>query len=248
MENSILSSILEKDGVIPVFKKDKRTDNNNYQLICILLEEFRNIKSSFLTEVKSFENEFLQSCFEHSPGEEVRENSMKEISERFINHLEEQISFLKEQLRNKDKIVNSLINQLSKNSEVKQTPVVNPQDKKKITEENVTPVKQKLSYNTETINNTDSINTAVIKTSRVDFTVEKTNETEKDLSNNTDKINSKSKNKQAIRKNNDTKIQKLVIVLVNSMVKHINGCEISKRVQSECKVYLNSFQVLEQNV
>ena len=217
MENSILSSILEKDGVIPVFKKDKRTDKNNYQLICILLEEFRNIKSSFLTEVKSFENEFLQS-------------------------------FLKEQLRNKDKIVNSLINQLSKNSEVKQTPVVNPQDKKKITEENVTPVKQKLSHNTETINNTDSINTAVIKTSSVDFTVEKTNETEKDLSNNTDKINSKSKNKQAIRKNNDTKIQKWVIVLVNSMVKHINGCEISKRVQSECKVYLNSFQVLEQNV
>ena len=147
MENSILSSILEKDGIIPVFKKDKRTDKNNYQLICILLEEFRNIKSSFLTEVKSFENEFLQS-------------------------------FLKEQLRNKDKIVNSLINQLSKNSEVKQTPVVNPQDKKKITEENVTPVKQKLSHNTETINNTDSINTAVIKTSSVDFTVEKTNETE----------------------------------------------------------------------
>ena len=112
----------------------------------------------------------------------------------------------------------------------------------------MTPVKQKLSHNTETINNTDSINTAVIKTSSVDFTVEKTNETEKDLSNNTDKINSKSKNKQAIRKNNDTKIQKWVIVLVNSMVKHINGCEISKRVQSECKVYLNSFQVLEQNV
>ena len=129
-----------------------------------------------------------------------------------------------------------------------QTSVINPQDKKKITEENVTPVKQKLSHNTETINNTDSINTAVIKTSSVDFTVEKTNETEKDLSNNTDKINSKSKNKQAIRKNNDTKIQKWVIVLVNSMVKHINGCEISKCVQSECKVYLNSFQVLEQNV
>ena len=60
-----------------------------------------------------------------------------------------------------------------------QTSVVNPQDKKKITEENATPVKQKLSHNTETTNKTD-LNTSVIKTSNVDFTVEKSNEIEKD--------------------------------------------------------------------
>ena len=130
MGNSILSSILENGDVIPVFKKDKRIDKNNYQPIGILLEEFRNMKSSFLTEVKSFKNEFLQSCFEHSPGEQVRENSMNKISERFLKHLEEQISFLREQLRNKGKIINSLIKQLSKKSEVKQTPFINPQDKK----------------------------------------------------------------------------------------------------------------------
>ena len=64
----------------------------------------------------------------------------------------------------------------------------------------MTPVKQKLSHNRETTNNTDLINTSVIKTSNVNFTVEKANEIEKDLSNNIDKINSKSKNKQAIRK------------------------------------------------
>ena len=121
--------------------------------------EFRNMKSSFLTEAKSFKNEFLQSCVKHSPREQVRENSTNEISERFINQLEEQISFLREQFRNKDKIINSLINQLSKNSEVPQTPV----------------------------------------------TVEKSNEIEKDLSNNIDKRNPKSENKQVIRKNNDTK-------------------------------------------
>ena len=71
MGNSILSSILENGDVIPVFKKDKRTDKNNYQPIGILLEEFRNMKSSFLTEVKSFKNEFLQSCDKHSPSEQV---------------------------------------------------------------------------------------------------------------------------------------------------------------------------------
>ena len=151
-----------------------------------ILEEFRDMKSPFLTEVKNFKNEFLQSCVKHSPSEQVNANSTNEISERFINQLEEQISFLREQLRNKDNIISSLINQLSKNSEGTQTSAINPQDKKKITEEIATPVKQKLSRNPETTNNTD-LNTSVIKTPNFDFTVEKSNEIEKDLSNNTEK-------------------------------------------------------------
>ena len=79
-----------------------------------VLEEFRNMKSSFLTELKSFKNEFLQSCAKHSLKEQVHGNSTSEISERFINYLEEQISSLREQLRNNNKIINSLINQLEK--------------------------------------------------------------------------------------------------------------------------------------
>ena len=122
---------------------------------------------------------------------------MSEISERFINHFEEQITLLREQLRNKDKIKNSLINQPSKSSEVIQTPIINPQDKNlllKTAEENTTPVKKELSYNTKTTNNTD-LNTSAIKTSKVNFTIEKSNEIERDLSNNTDKINTKPENK-----------------------------------------------------
>ena len=121
-----------------------------------------------------------------------------------------------------------------------QTPVINLQDKKKITEQTATPVKQKLSHNTETTNNTD-VNTSVIKTPNVDFTVEKSNEIEKDLSNNTDKRNPKSENKQVIRKSKNTRTQKSVINLGDSMVKHINGWEISKRLQSDCKVYVKQF-------
>ena len=41
----------------------------------------------------------------------------------------------------------------------------------------------------------------------------RSNEIETDLSNNTDKINPKSENKQVIRKDNDTKTQKSVIIL-----------------------------------
>ena len=36
-----------------------------------ILEEFRNMKSSFLAEVKSFKNELLQSCVKHSPSMEL---------------------------------------------------------------------------------------------------------------------------------------------------------------------------------
>ena len=87
-----------------------------------IVEEFNQMKSSFLTEVKSFENKFLQ-CVKHSPGEQVHENLTSEILERFINHLDEQVSFLRKRLINKDKIINSLIKKLSKNSEVIQTPI-----------------------------------------------------------------------------------------------------------------------------
>ena len=105
----------------------------------------------------------------------------------------------------------------------------------------MTPVKQKLSHNTETTNNTD-LNTSVIKTSKVDFTIEKSNEIETDLSNDTDEINEKLENKQEIRKNNDIKTQKSVIVSGDSRAKHINnGWEISKLLQSDCKVYVKQF-------
>ena len=70
----------------------------------------------------------------------------------------------------------------------------------------MTPVKQKLSHNTETANNTD-LNTSVIKASKVDFTKEKSNEIETDLSNNTDKINTKLENKQEIRKTMTLKLK-----------------------------------------
>ena len=77
-------------------------------------------------------------------------------------------------------------------------------DQRSYEEENTTPGKHKLAHNTETTNNTD-LNTSVIKTSNVDFTIEKSNEIETDLSDNTGKINPKSENKQAIRKSNDIK-------------------------------------------
>ena len=109
-----------------------------------------------------------------------------------------------------------------------------------MTEENATPAKEKLSHNTETTNRT-GLNTSIIKTHNVDFTVEKSNKIEKDLLKNTDKRNSKSENKQVIRKNNEIKTEKSVIIFGDSMVKHLNEWEISKRLISDCKVYVKQF-------
>ena len=94
-----------------------------------------------------------------------------------------------------------------------------------------------ISHNTETTSKADS-NTSVTKSSNVHFATERSKEIETDLSNNTDKINPKSENKQVIRKNNGIKTPKSVIILGDSVVKHINGWEISKCLQSHCKVYV----------
>ena len=100
--------------------------------------------------------------------------------------------------------------------EVTRAPLINSQDKNlflKLAEKKYNISKtETFTHNTETINNTN-LNRSVIKTPNVNFTVKMSNEIETYLGYNTDKLNPKSENKQVIRKNNDTKTQKLVIIL-----------------------------------
>ena len=58
------------------------------------------------------------------------------------------------------------------------------------------------------------------------------------LSNITDKINPKSVSKNMIKKHKNSKIQKSVKILSINMVRHINGLEISGRLQCDCKAYI----------
>ena len=85
-------------------QKLKENEENQEKLVLMkdignlrlqILEEFSNMKSSFLAEVSK------TSFYNHSPNKQIHGSSTSEISEWFINHLEEQLSFLKEQLRNK---------------------------------------------------------------------------------------------------------------------------------------------------
>ena len=73
-------------------ENQKLRENDENQEKHVLMEDGGNLWLQILeefTEVKSFKNEFFQGCVKHSPSEQVYRNSTSEISERFINHLEE---------------------------------------------------------------------------------------------------------------------------------------------------------------
>ena len=74
-----------------------------------VIEEFDALKSSFVAEVDSFKKRHLISC-----GNDV----LAENSERSIKQLQEDITFLREQLKNKDELIHSLLQQLAKRDNV----------------------------------------------------------------------------------------------------------------------------------
>ena len=74
-----------------------------------VIEEFDALKSSFMAEVDSLKKRHLISC-----GNDV----LVENSERVIKQLREDITFLREQLKNKDEVIHSLLQQLAKRDNV----------------------------------------------------------------------------------------------------------------------------------
>ena len=74
-----------------------------------VIEEFDALKSSFLAEVDSFKKRHLISC-----GNGV----LAVNSERLIKQFQEDIKFLREQLKNKDEVIHSSLKQLAKRENV----------------------------------------------------------------------------------------------------------------------------------
>ena len=75
----------------------------------VITDEFESLKNIFLKEVIIFKNELLQSSIAKTP-----ENH----SERLIGHLEIQILFLQRELKEKNQLVNSLLDQISKCNDI----------------------------------------------------------------------------------------------------------------------------------
>ena len=70
-----------------------------------IIDEFDALKSSFFAEVNSLKNKYLNSF-----SNDVSINN----AERLIKQLQDNIDFLRQQLKNKDEMINLLPQQLSK--------------------------------------------------------------------------------------------------------------------------------------
>ena len=70
-----------------------------------ITDEFDALKSSFFAEVNSLKNKYLNSF-----SNDVSINN----AERLIKQLQDNIDFLRQQLKNKDEMINLLPQQLSK--------------------------------------------------------------------------------------------------------------------------------------
>ena len=84
-------------------------ENSFTNLKSVITDEFESLKKSFLQEVITFKNKLLQASLAKTP-----ENH----SERLIGHLESQILFLQRELNEKNQLVNSLLDQLSKCNDI----------------------------------------------------------------------------------------------------------------------------------
>ena len=93
-------------------------DNNSRKSEESFLEDFWTFKKSFLAEVNVFKKQLLTS---YTTDNVNKSNN----SDRLIILLEENIGFLKEQLNKKDKVIDSLLNQLSKQND--QHHIIRPQ-------------------------------------------------------------------------------------------------------------------------
>ena len=71
-----------------------------------MIEDFDKLKNAFFAEVKSFKDKVLDS-FENVVG------SPTDVSKTFTAHILEEVYFLRKQLKSKDEIINSLLNQLA---------------------------------------------------------------------------------------------------------------------------------------
>ena len=79
------------------------TLNENEELIKFknsIIDEFDALKSSFFAEINSFQNKYLNSY-----SNDVSINN----SERLIKQLQDNVNFLRQQLKNKDEMIKSLL-------------------------------------------------------------------------------------------------------------------------------------------
>ena len=199
-----------------------------------VIEEFDALKSSFLAEVDSFKKRHLISC-----GNDV----LAVNSERLIKQLQEDITFLREQLKNKDEEIHSLLQQLAKreNVVVECNNVSSHETSDKI---NCSLLSNHKEVQQNTTREELLLDTSIIvsEADNVNAATENRNLTAKTGNGHKRQQNRKNNSEQEKDKktNKEQKKGKSVAILGDSMVKHLNGWEMSKKIKN-CKVYVRSF-------
>ena len=225
--------------------------SNFIETLNVQTELFMNQQKELVfTEINLFKNELLTSL-RHNTKSHSQEPSNN--TDRIISMLQDQIEFLQEQLKSKDKIITSLIENLSRNEDVfssqKAATLKTP--------ENQTNYKQ--LQNTKTIESKENQNK---NTPGCFCNKEKESQKDKKVGDIPKKAN---KNMAIVRsldnscnpqkritsydhKNDKPKGEKNgkpIFVIGDSMVNHLNGWEMSKKLNANCKVFVKTFSGAE---
>ena len=218
--------------------------SNFIETLNVQTELFMNQqKELFFTEMNLFKNELLTSL---KPNNKSHSQETSNNTDRIISLLQDQIEFLQEQLKSKDKIINSLIENLSRNDDV----FFSQKAATLKASENQTNYEQ--LQNTKTIDSKDSQNE---NTPGYFCNKEKESQKDKQEEDTSKKINQNmaivrsldsncNPQKQVITKMikpKGEKNEKSIFVIGDSMVKHLNGWEMSKKLNANCKVFVKTF-------
>ena len=197
----------------------------------MVIEEFDALKLSFLVEVDSFKKRLLIFC---------DNDVLAENSERLMKQLQEDITFLREQLKNKDEVIHSLLQHLAKRDNIVVEYSNETLDKIHCSLlSNHKEVQQNTTHE-ELLLDTSII---VIETGNINAATESRKLTAKIGNGHKHQQNRKKNSEQEKDKkpNKEQKKGKSVVILSDSMVKHLNGWEMSKKIKN-CKVYVRSFR------
>ena len=203
-------------------------------------------KELFFTEMNLLKNEILTSL-KHNNKSHSHETSNN--TDRIISLLQDQIEFLQEQLKSKDKIINSLTENLSRNDDI----FFSQKAATLKASENQTNYEQ--LQNTKTIDRKESQHK---NTPGCFCNKEKESQKDKQEEDTSKKINQNMAIVRSLDRNcnpqktilagdhkNDTpkgeKNEKSIFFIGDSMVKHLNGWEMSKKMNANWKVFTKTF-------
>ena len=233
-------------------KDDLKNDFDNFKIK--MINEFDDLKSSFFQEVRSFKNQLLEEHQSNSFHLRSSNDAISPILERLITQLRDEVVTLKNQLDRKDKIIDNLLEKLENKVSKDVTPQCgNSRIKPKLTDKCVNCDLLSTSKEEQTKNNmsnkdsnTISSSTETVRANTVDKEkpsphMESENPAPTPENNKQNKTNASQITSNQIHENRNQKLKKTAVILGDSMVKHINGWEMAKKVNTDCKVFVKSF-------